>query len=198
MNPSETKGLQMAPNGGNGRALQRRPPATPVICERVALYLDLENLLHEHRQARDWDGAMVALASLVHELAARGALVARLAFGDAGLVRKLAFPLGRLGVRCHNHEGGPDGADLALLQVLEHEIPRSCGTVVIASGDHIFAPIARQLRAEGRRVEVVACAGTVSAELYASADAFTPFMTVEDGLALLGADEPWVARGSLS
>jgi hypothetical protein len=179
----------MAPNGRNGRVAQRQPATTPVRSERIALYLDLENLLHEHRQAQDWDGAMVAVASLVHGLTARGTLVARVAFADARLIRRLAFDLCRLGIRSHAHEGGENAADLALLEALQYDVPTSCKTVVIASGDHIFAPAARRLREEGKRVEVVACVGTISAALYASADSFKAFITMEDGMSLLGVPE---------
>jgi len=42
---------------------------------------------------------------------------------------------------------------------------------IIGSGDHIFAPVARYLRSHDKRVEVVARAGTLSAELYRAADA---------------------------
>ena len=185
----------MARKGRNGRFAQHRSAATPASSERIALYMDLENLLYEYRQAQDWDGAIVAVASLVHGLATRGTLVARVASADAGLVRRLAFALGRLGVRSHAHMSGQDGADLALLEALEYDVPRSCGTVVIASGDHIFAPAAKRLREQGKRVEVVACAGTISAALYASADSFKTFMTLEDGMSLLSTSEPHPAGG---
>jgi NYN domain-containing protein len=78
-----------------------------------------------------------------------------------------AFPR----VRIYGHRGGLDAADHQLLRRIQTELPPSCDTVVIGSGDHIFAPVARELRARGLRVEVIACAGSISHELYRAADA---------------------------
>jgi NYN domain len=175
----------MASRRSNRRKRQPRRVAAPTAAERIALYLDLENLLYEYRQAGDWEDAVVAVASLVHRLAARGTLVARVASGDAGIVRKLAFALDGLGIRTHVHRGGIDAADQALLRMLDHDVPMTCGTVVIASGDHVFAPSVRCLREQGKRVEVVACRGTVSAELYASADSFHEFLTIDQSMSQL-------------
>jgi hypothetical protein len=140
------------------------------------LYLDLENLLYQYRESGDWQGAVLCVTSLVHGLAARGTLVARVACGDRTLVAELAFELDRLGVRSHVHEGGVDGADKALLRMLSGAVPGSCGTVVIASGDHIFAAVARHLRQQGKRVEVFAARGTIS---------FQELLTIEQDLSEL-------------
>ncbi len=50
------------------------------------------------------------------------------------------------------------------------EIPESCDMVVIGSGDHIFVDAARALRARGRRVELIAPPGCLSADLYVCVD----------------------------
>jgi hypothetical protein len=61
---------------------------------------------------------------------------------------------------------GPDGADLALLGILDHEdIPSRFGRVVIASGDGIFADVADQLASEGVEVTVVSLEHSLSRRL---------------------------------
>ena len=61
----------------------------------------------------------------------------------------------------------PDGADLALIDSVEIDwVAANFGQVVIASGDHIFAPMARQFREAGLGVIQVLGAGACSAELY--------------------------------
>lgn len=61
----------------------------------------------------------------------------------------------------------PDGADLALIDSVEIAwVAANFGQVVIASGDHIFAPMARQFREAGLGVIQVLGAGACSAELY--------------------------------
>lgn len=61
---------------------------------------------------------------------------------------------------------GPDGADLALLDVLRHEnVARRFTHVAIGSGDHLFAEEAARLGAQGIWVTVVARPGSLSARL---------------------------------
>jgi len=51
---------------------------------------------------------------------------------------------------------GPDGADLALLEVLRHEnVARRFTHIAIGSGDHLFAEQAARLAAQGVWVTVV-------------------------------------------
>jgi len=66
---------------------------------------------------------------------------------------------------------GPDGADLALLDVLRDLdwIARRFDRVVIGSGDHIFAQSAAALRSRGVLVGVVAPRGSLSNLLASSA-----------------------------
>lgn len=61
----------------------------------------------------------------------------------------------------------PDGADLALIDSVEIDwVAANFGQVVIGSGDHIFAPMARRFREAGLGVIQVLGAGRCSAELY--------------------------------
>ena len=61
---------------------------------------------------------------------------------------------------------GPDGADLALLDVLRHEnVARRFTHVAIASGDHLFAEEAAHLAAQGVWVTVVSRRRSLSPQL---------------------------------
>jgi hypothetical protein len=61
---------------------------------------------------------------------------------------------------------GPDGADLALLDVLRHEdVARRFTHVAIGSGDHLFAEEAARLAAQGVWVTVVSRRGGLSSWL---------------------------------
>jgi hypothetical protein len=61
---------------------------------------------------------------------------------------------------------GPDGADLALLAILDTgHIAARFPDVVIGSGDHIFAPAVTGLTAAGCRVTVTARRDRLSASL---------------------------------
>jgi len=61
---------------------------------------------------------------------------------------------------------GPDGAELALLEVLRDEnIAERFTDVVIGSGDHLFASEAAHLAARGVRVTVVSRQHSLSAQL---------------------------------
>ena len=60
---------------------------------------------------------------------------------------------------------------MAAVDHIRGELPPSAGTVVIASGDHYFAGVARELREGGRHVVVAALGHALSHELYRAADA---------------------------
>lgn len=67
-------------------------------------------------------------------------------------------------------ESGPDGADLALLEVLQHEdVGRRFDEVAIISGDGIFAKAVAQLGAMGVRVTVIGHRGHVARRLRTAA-----------------------------
>jgi hypothetical protein len=61
---------------------------------------------------------------------------------------------------------GPDGADLALLDVLRHEnIAKRFTHLAIGSGDHLFAEEVAHLAAQGVWVTVVSRRGSLSSRL---------------------------------
>jgi hypothetical protein len=63
-------------------------------------------------------------------------------------------------------QSGPDGADLALLDVLRNEnVPARFTHVAIGSGDHVFAEEAARLGAVGVWVTVVTRPGSLSRRL---------------------------------
>lgn len=64
---------------------------------------------------------------------------------------------------------GPDGADHALLEVLAERVPERYGSVVLASGDGIFAGPVADLVDRGVRVTVVAHEGGLNRRLRAAA-----------------------------
>lgn len=62
---------------------------------------------------------------------------------------------------------GPDGADLALIDVLSHEtVAHRFDEVVIASGDRIFAPFVAGLTRAGTAVRVVSRPESLSRRLF--------------------------------
>lgn len=138
---------------------------------RIALYLDVENLIHDRRAAGDWDGAAADLLALVERVSQQGTVVAKVAACDPEAARRLAPALGRAGVRTFIHRGGQDAADRILAEHLDCA-PASCNVVVIASGDHYFAEVAAGLRLRGKHVAVAAMYGSVSAQLYVAADEY--------------------------
>ena len=60
---------------------------------------------------------------------------------------------------------GRDGADRALIEVLQEAIDGRFGQVVIGSGDGAFAPAAARLAARGCRIIVISRRGSLSAKL---------------------------------
>jgi hypothetical protein len=76
---------------------------------------------------------------------------------------------------------GCDGADLALLKVLESENPLArFGRIAVGSGDGIFAEPAARLQAAGCKVTVVSRPGALSRQLRLAA-LDVRFLEVEDG-----------------
>ena len=137
----------------------------PVPRERIGVFFDIENLTEGER-----DAGVGPILAVMRELSQRGTVVAAVACGNHALVQRMMFELAALGVRAFVHHGGPDAADKVLLGRLREEVPQTVDTVVISSGDHIFAPMARELRAKGKRVEAHAVLGCLSAELYRAVD----------------------------
>jgi hypothetical protein len=128
--------------------------------ERTLHIVDIENLA----------GAAIPTRIQVNEV--QGRYLAKLGFGVAdqavlasshlGLINAaLGWPNARYRVR-----SGRDGADLELIDVLEHEDVASRFThVVIGSGDGMFGRAAESLRDRGVRVTVVSRPGSLAAAL---------------------------------
>lgn len=78
--------------------------------------------------------------------------------------------------------GGVDGADKALLNYAASHPAVRCKTVVIASGDAAFAPLARLLKQSGVRVVLFAGRSSCASKLRDTADEvhyFTPFQVID-------------------
>ena len=137
---------------------------------RLAVYLDIENLVHPFRESGLWGQGIGLVASFLRDVGRMGTVVVALAVCDRDAWRHVAFPMAELGVRVFAHSGGPDAADVALVEHIRGELPPSVGTIVIASGDHLFAAVASELRAEGRQVVAASLPGALSHQLYGSVD----------------------------
>jgi len=135
------------------------------VPRRVAAYLDVENLLHDPTLDPGPE-----LEAIVGSIRAEGDLVARVAVGAKDLMARLVPALAASGIRGFVHAGGRDAADAELIRRITDQLPARADTVVIGSGDHCFAPVARRLRDAGRRVVVLARQGCLSHELYVAAD----------------------------
>ena len=119
--------------------------------------VDIENLAGE------------ALPSLSQVRQAQGRYTSCLTFGAMDQVEVASSRLALLNAALgwpHAHyrvRSGPDGADLALLDVVQHENVASRFThVVIGSGDHLFTEAAAHLAAQGVWVTVVSRRGSLS------------------------------------
>lgn len=141
---------------GSGRHRSTRP--------RTLHLLDLENIV----------GGNVS-PSLVAEAWEEYARVTGMRAGDQVVVsvaRRNAVPAFfalPAGIRRVVGANGPDGADAALLAEVDvTDVARRFGQVIIASGDHAFAPLARALAAAGVPVIQVIGAGLPAADLYCS------------------------------
>ena len=122
--------------------------------------IDIENLAGD------------SLPSLCQVREAQGLYAERLAFGAMDQVEvasshltllnaALGWPHARYRVR-----SGPDGADLALLDVLRYEnVAQRFTHVVIGSGDHLFAEEAAHLAAQGVWVTVISRQRSLSPRL---------------------------------
>jgi hypothetical protein len=131
--------------------------------ERVAIVLDLENLVGPGSYSRCRGEVSDAIPGI---LAGRTA-VSLVGYCARALQKVMAFDLADLGVRVFGHaDPRPDAADYLILNYLQTALPASATTVVVGSGDHIFAPAAADLRGRGMRVEVAARPGTLAASLY--------------------------------
>lgn len=138
--------------------------------ERVYSSWDLENLIGSSRHTEFEGAAIAAVAATVRRLGERGIHLGGVAVCDRDLQARTAWELAEVGVRVHAcPDRGPNAADLALIGWLHGGLPVTTTTVVIGSGDHIFAPIATELVVTGRRVIVVSRRGSLSRALESAA-----------------------------
>ena len=128
--------------------------------ERALHLVDIENLA----------GAPVPNLALVTEV--QGRYLARLGVGVDDQVVMAASHRGLLDAAVgwpharYRVRSGKDGADLALIDVLEHEnVAARFSHVVIGSGDGIFGRSAASLAARGVRITVVSRHGSLSSGL---------------------------------
>lgn len=143
--------------------------------ERIHVALDLQNLVGSERRDGRLATAIEAVVEAVRCVGERGTLMGGVAVCDRDLQSRSAWALHGVRVRVHTPESdGPDSADLVLIEYLRSALPETATTVVIGSGDHIFAPVARDLMDAEIRVRLLARPGSVSHELYRSAHDYTP------------------------
>lgn len=127
---------------------------------RTVHLIDIENLLGEARPSRA--GASVARAAYERQTSPgpHDLLIVACNHG-AAIEVGTAFTGCRLLLR-----SGPDGADLALLDVVAAEnVEDRFDAAVIGSGDGIFAPVAAQLSRAGVAVSVVSRPESLSRQL---------------------------------
>lgn len=161
-----------APQALSALPARSRPLTAVGSGERIAVFLDLENLLFPFQELGAVDAGVAALTSTLEGFSCRGRLVYGVAVCNKSLAKKWALVLAPFGIRTYVHQGGVDAADHALLQRISADLPPSCGTIVIGSGDGIFVDAAVALRAQGRRVEAIGVPGTASSALRFVAEAF--------------------------
>jgi hypothetical protein len=140
------------------------------IPSRSIHLVDVENLLADPRpQPSDIETCRARYESIAG-LGSGDLIVVGCSHG-AAIAVGWKWPSARLVVR-----SGPDGADLALLEVIEgEEIASRFEHVVIGSGDGIFAEAAAQLAAHGRSVTVVSRAAALSRRLRLAASGVVYF-----------------------
>jgi hypothetical protein len=138
----------------------RRAGARHLFPARRLHLVDIENLVGD------------PLPSLGQVRRARGLYEARLAFGAMDQVEVASSHLALVNAALgwpyahYRTRSGPDGADLALLDVLRHEDVAGRFThVVIGSGDHLFAEEVARLAGQGVWVTVVSRQHSLSRRL---------------------------------
>ena len=148
--------MSVTPSANNVRQLRQKSFRWR-FPERALHVVDIENLV----------GAAVPTLDLVS--AVQGRYLASLAFGADDQVVLAASHLGLLNAGLgwpharYRVRSGKDGADLELIDVLEHENVAARFThVVIGSGDGLFGHAAASLAARGVRITVVSRWGSLA------------------------------------
>jgi hypothetical protein len=151
--------MSVTPSANNVRQLRQKSFRWR-FPERALHVVDIENLV----------GAAVPTLDLVS--AVQGRYLASLAFGADDQVVLAASHLGLLNAGLgwpharYRVRSGKDGADLELIDVLEHENVAARFThVVIGSGDGLFGHAAASLAARGVRITVVSRWGSLAYDL---------------------------------
>jgi hypothetical protein len=151
--------MSVTPSANNVRQLRQKSFRWR-FPDRALHVVDIENLV----------GAAVPTLDLVS--AVQGRYLASLAFGADDQVVLAASHLGLLNAGLgwpharYRVRSGKDGADLELIDVLEHENVAARFThVVIGSGDGLFGRAAASLAARGVRITVVSRWGSLAYDL---------------------------------
>jgi NYN domain len=151
--------MSVTPSANNVRQLRQKSFRWR-FPDRALHVVDIENLV----------GAAVPTLDLVS--AVQGRYLASLAFGADDQVVLAASHLGLLNAGLgwpharYRVRSGKDGADLELIDVLEHENVAARFThVVIGSGDGLFGQAAASLAARGVRITVVSRWGSLAYDL---------------------------------
>lgn len=138
---------------------------------RKAIAIDIENMVG----GSDADAGTFATAWRVitkHALSIRPGDLVVVASGTHAAPRVMSALVGE-SVQLR-WRGGIDGADLALIEFFD--LPHTAGRwsqLVIASGDHVFAPLARQARELGMSTHQIIGRGRCSGELWQACDIHT-------------------------
>jgi hypothetical protein len=127
---------------------------------RRIVLVDIENLIGiAWPTSGEVEAVMIALAAVVPGFGEAHRVVA--CSHRAAHTVAFAYPTAR-----HLWRSGPDGADLALLEVLEDEhVAERFEYVTICSGDGIFASVAARLAEHGVDTTVVALEGHLATRL---------------------------------
>lgn len=142
-------------------ALRKNGRADYVPAGRTLHILDIENLCTGSARIPEFKENVVGTYRRIAGVEEKDHVV--VGVGPAGFLHAAdAFPGCRLVIG-----RGLDGADLALLKVLEDVdwIAQRFDRVVIGSGDGCFSPVVKHLRSLGLLVAVIARAGAISLRL---------------------------------
>ncbi len=113
--------------------------ATASLSTRIALLIDLENLAYAV------DGELISARALGlrldEVLALAGPVQHRLVAAQRHMLLRYGAELAARNLRWQECPSGPDEADRALMEAGLGLLLRGFGRIVVASGDHFFAPL---------------------------------------------------------
>lgn len=136
----------------------------PIRESRSIHLVDAENLIGSPTFDRSEVGALKVAYCSVAPVRAQDLVV--IASSHHSAIALAGWPMARSKWR-----SGPDGADLALIDVITQErVTDRFKSVVIGSGDGIFADVASGLRDDGVSVTVVSRIGSLAYKLHTVAD----------------------------